>query len=58
MKFKIAIGKEKGDKQFEDDNKTPEGIYFVNRIIDGKSLPENMDLSHFLSISLTTTTKI
>ena len=40
MKFKIAIGKEKGDKQFEGDNKTPEGIYFVNRIIDGKSLPE------------------
>ena len=40
MKFKIAIGKEKGDKQYEGDNKTPEGIYFVNRVIDGKLLPE------------------
>ncbi len=40
MKFKIAIGKEKGDKQYEGDNKTPEGIYFVNRIIDGRLLPE------------------
>ena len=40
MKLKIAIGKEKGDKQYEGDNKTPEGIYFVNRIIDGRLLPE------------------
>ena len=29
MKFKIAIGKEKGDKQYEGDNKTPEGIYLL-----------------------------
>lgn len=37
--FKIAIGKEVGDKQVEGDNKTPEGIYFTQRVIDGSTLP-------------------
>lgn len=37
--FRIAIGKEEGDKQVEGDNKTPEGIYFAQEIIDGKTLP-------------------
>ncbi|MGE4209447.1 MAG: L,D-transpeptidase family protein [Oligoflexales bacterium] len=39
MSFKIAIGKEEGDKQSEGDNRTPEGIYFTQRVIDGTSLP-------------------
>ncbi len=38
--FRIAIGKEDGDKQREGDNRTPEGIYFTARPIDGKSLPQ------------------
>ena len=39
MSFKIAIGKEEGDKQEEGDNRTPEGIYFTLGQLDGKSLP-------------------
>ena len=38
--FRIAVGKEEGDKQVEGDNRTPEGIYFAQRIIDGRNLPE------------------
>ncbi len=38
--FRIAVGKEEGDKQVEGDNRTPEGIYFAQRIIDGRSLPD------------------
>lgn len=38
-KFKIAIGKEKGDKQKKGDNRTPEGIYMTKQILDGKNLP-------------------
>lgn len=39
MTFRIAIGKEEGDKQIEGDNKTPEGIYFSESLIDGSTLP-------------------
>lgn len=39
-KFTVAIGKEKGDKQKQGDNKTPEGIYLTESVIDGKDLPE------------------
>ena len=39
ISFKIAIGKGEGDKQKAGDNKTPEGIYFTQRIIAGKDLP-------------------
>ena len=39
MTFKIAIGKAEGDKQVEGDNKTPEGIYFAQQLIDGRTLP-------------------
>jgi murein L,D-transpeptidase YafK len=38
--FTIAVGKEKGDKQREGDNRTPEGIYFTESVIDGEKLPE------------------
>jgi len=38
--FKIAVGKADGDKEFEGDNKTPEGIYFVQNHIDGQTLPD------------------
>ena len=37
--FRIAIGKQEGDKEKEGDNKTPEGIYLTRGLIDGKSLP-------------------
>lgn len=39
VSFRIAIGKENGDKQKLGDNKTPEGIYFADGIIDGRGLP-------------------
>jgi murein L,D-transpeptidase YafK len=39
MSFKIAIGKEEGDKQTEGDNRTPEGIYISQTLMEGKSLP-------------------
>ncbi len=37
--FRVAIGKAEGDKQKEGDNKTPEGIYFTEKIIPGYKLP-------------------
>lgn len=37
--FKIAIGKSQGDKQFEGDNKTPEGVYYTQKHIPGSTLP-------------------
>jgi murein L,D-transpeptidase YafK len=36
--FKIAFGKELGDKAKEGDNRTPEGIYFAQSHIDGSKL--------------------
>lgn len=39
ISFRIAIGKEQGDKLVEGDNKTPEGIYFAQELIDGRTLP-------------------
>ncbi len=39
VSFRIAIGKENGDKQKSGDNKTPEGIYFAKSLIDGRTLP-------------------
>ena len=38
--FRVAIGKEEGDKLAEGDNRTPEGIYFARSHIDGHTLPE------------------
>lgn len=38
--FKIAIGKAEGDKEFEGDNRTPEGVYFAQLHINGKTLPQ------------------
>ncbi len=37
--FKIAIGKQDGDKMVEGDNKTPEGIYFTKAVINKNQLP-------------------
>lgn len=39
MTYQVAIGKQDGDKQVQGDNRTPEGVYFAQRHIDGKSLP-------------------
>ncbi len=33
LSFRIAIGKEEGDKQKAGDNRTPEGIYFAKQIL-------------------------
>lgn len=38
-KFRIATGKEEGDKQKEGDNRTPEGVYFAQMHINGSKLP-------------------
>lgn len=37
--FKIAIGKGDGDKEYEGDNKTPEGVYFAQSHRTGAGLP-------------------
>ena len=39
LTLKIAVGKALGDKQVEGDNKTPEGIYFTQELINGNTLP-------------------
>ncbi len=36
---RVTTGKIKGDKEREGDFKTPEGIYFFTRYIDGRGLP-------------------
>jgi murein L,D-transpeptidase YafK len=37
--FRVAMGKEEGDKQEEGDNKTPEGIYLTGNQIPDRALP-------------------
>lgn len=37
--FRVAIGKVSGDKAFQGDKKTPEGIYLTHEVIDGSRLP-------------------
>lgn len=37
--FRIAIGKQSGDKEREGDNRTPEGIYITQKIIEDSELP-------------------
>ena len=39
--FKVAIGKESGDKYREGDNRTPEGIYFSQKHIEEENLLES-----------------
>ena len=38
MVFTITTGKNNGDKLYEGDEKTPLGIYFFNKILEGKNL--------------------
>jgi murein L,D-transpeptidase YafK len=38
MVFTITTGKNNGDKLYEGDEKTPLGIYFFNKILEGKKL--------------------
>ncbi|MCK5236839.1 MAG: L,D-transpeptidase family protein [Deltaproteobacteria bacterium] len=38
-RFNITSGQAKGDKQKRGDLKTPEGVYFFNKVIEGKDLP-------------------
>ncbi len=42
-RFRVTTGKNTGQKQFEGDSKTPEGIYFFTRIISGPNLPKTDD---------------
>ena len=37
--FKISTGKRRGNKWVRDDNKTPEGIYFLTEFLEDKALP-------------------
>ena len=37
--FTITTGKNNGDKLYEGDEKTPEGVYFFIKILEGKKLP-------------------
>lgn len=37
--FRIAIGKEEGDKEREGDNRTPEGLYFTQPALADEDLP-------------------
>lgn len=37
--FRVAIGKETGDKRMRGDNRTPEGIYMATGVIPGHRLP-------------------
>ena len=39
MVFTITTGKNNGDKLNEGDEKTPEGVYFFTKILEGKKLP-------------------
>ncbi len=39
MIFTITTGKNNGDKINEGDEKTPEGVYFFTKILEGKKLP-------------------
>jgi len=41
--FRVTTGKNQGQKQFEGDSKTPEGIYFFSRIISEPDLPKTED---------------
>ncbi|WP_299826002.1 L,D-transpeptidase family protein [uncultured Pontibacter sp.] len=45
--YSISLGKEPiGDKQFEGDNKTPEGLYFINGKNSQSSYYKNLGISY------------
>jgi murein L,D-transpeptidase YafK len=45
--YKISIGKQPiGDKEFKDDNKTPEGIYFINDKNPNSTCHKNLGVSY------------
>lgn len=45
--YKISLGKNPvGDKEFEGDNKTPEGIYFINAKNSTSSCYKNLGISY------------
>ena len=45
--YKISIGRQTiGDKQFEGDNKTPEGIYFINDKNPNSRYHKNLGISY------------
>ncbi|MFH1625124.1 MAG: L,D-transpeptidase family protein [Pseudomonadota bacterium] len=46
--FKCSTGENGGDKEREGDMRTPEGVYFVTRIIDGRRLPRKYGVKAFV----------
>lgn len=45
--YKISLGKNPvGDKEFEGDNKTPEGIYFINAKNPNSGYHKNLGISY------------
>jgi len=42
-KFRVTTGKKNGQKHFEGDLKTPEGIYYFRRTLSGNELPKTDD---------------
>ncbi|MBN2298958.1 MAG: L,D-transpeptidase family protein [Deltaproteobacteria bacterium] len=40
LELPCSTGMNPGNKQFEGDKRTPEGVYFFDKILDGKDLPD------------------
>lgn len=40
LELPCSTGMNPGNKQYEGDKRTPEGVYFFDKILDGKDLPE------------------
>ncbi len=49
MVFTITTGKNNGDKLYEGDEKTPLGIYFFTKILEGKKLPSMYGIKAFVT---------
>jgi murein L,D-transpeptidase YafK len=45
-KYNVSLGRSKGKKQFEGDNKTPEGVYFINDKNPHSSYYMNLGISY------------
>ncbi len=54
--FYIVLGKKTGDKEYEGDLKTPNGVYFITSYLPDEKLPPSMVEGLSLSITLTSST--
>jgi len=48
LKFNCSTGKKDGDKEKPGDLKTPEGVYFITKVIDGRKLPPKYGVRAFV----------